>query len=80
MKIWSMVGYLDLYLPLVIIGICITHIGLPCSNSLSQKKEQAAANAESGQKKKKVTAAQLRVQKGATSAHMSFRIGWQLLD
>ena len=33
----------------------------------SQKKEQAAANADGGPKKKKVTAAQLRVQKGTVA-------------
>ena len=62
--------------------VCSTHI-LPQShrslepsgiesvsvNGALQKKEQAAANAEGGQKKKKVTAAQLRVQKGKYGVH-----------
>ena len=40
----------------------LTELGL--HTEFSQKKEQAAANADGGPKKKKVTAAQLRVQKG----------------
>ena len=67
MKIWSMVGRPWLLSVFVRSQIDRKHRA-QSTNFALQKKEQAAANAESGQKKKKVTAAQLRVQKGMADA------------
>jgi hypothetical protein len=54
LKIWSMVSYLT-----------IVHSQAVTDTQPQKQQQQKAENAESGGKKKKVTAAQLRVQKGA---------------